>query len=78
MNKKSICQLARQFANWNGNLVRNNNGVRFANVTECERLQTVPEGYTKTVSKTQAYKMLGNGWTVDVVAHLLSFMKPVY
>lgn len=34
---------------------------------ECERLQTVPEGYTQGVSNTQRYKMLGNGWTVDVV-----------
>jgi DNA-cytosine methyltransferase len=40
-------------------------------VTECERLQTVPEGYTEGVSNTQRYKMLGNGWTVDVIAHIL-------
>jgi len=38
---------------------------------ECERLQTVPEDYTSTVSNTQRYKMLGNGWTVDVIVHLL-------
>ena len=37
---------------------------------ECERLQTVPEGYTDHVSNTQRYKMLGNGWTVDVVSHI--------
>jgi len=37
---------------------------------ECERLQTVPDGYTNHVSNTQRYKMLGNGWTVDVVKHL--------
>ena len=37
---------------------------------ECERLQTVPEGYTAHVSNTQRYKMIGNGWTVDVVAHI--------
>jgi DNA-cytosine methyltransferase len=42
---------------------------------ECERLQTVPDNYTDCVSKTQRYKMLGNGWTVDVVAHIFSFMK---
>jgi len=35
------------------------------------RLQTVPEWYSFPVSDTQAYKMLGNGWTVDVIAHLL-------
>lgn len=39
---------------------------------ECERLQTVPEGYTEGVSNTQRYKMLGNGWTVDMIAHILS------
>ena len=40
--------------------------------TECERLQTVPHGYTdKNVSDTQRYKMLGNGWTVDVVSHIM-------
>ena len=39
---------------------------------ECERLQTVPEGYTGSVSNTQRYKMLGNGWTVDVVVHIFN------
>ena len=38
---------------------------------ECERLQTVPDGYTEGVSNTQRYKMLGNGWTVDVIKHIL-------
>lgn len=38
---------------------------------ECERLQTVPDNYTDCVSNSQRYKMLGNGWTVDVIAHLL-------
>ena len=38
---------------------------------ECERLQTVPDGYTSCVSDSQRYKMLGNGWTVDVVKHIL-------
>ena len=37
---------------------------------ECERLQTVPDNYTDGVSNTQRYKMLGNGWTVDVIAHI--------
>jgi len=42
--------------------------------TECERLQTVPDGYTNFVSDTQRYRMLGNGWTVDVIAYIFSFM----
>lgn len=41
---------------------------------ECERLQTVPDNYTAGVSTTQRYKMLGNGWTVAVIAHILSAM----
>ena len=41
---------------------------------ECERLQTVPEGYTAHVSNTQRYRMLGNGWTVDVISHILKGM----
>lgn len=41
---------------------------------ECERLQTVPDNYTEGVSNSQRYKMLGNGWTVDVIAHIFSFL----
>ena len=41
---------------------------------ECERLQTVPDNYTSCVSKTQRFKMLGNGWTIDVIAHILKNM----
>tara|TARA_R110000787_G_C13197275_1_gene423655 strand:- start:22 stop:582 length:561 start_codon:yes stop_codon:yes gene_type:complete len=43
---------------------------RKLSVKECERLQTVPDGYTEGVSNTQRYKMLGNGWTVDVIANI--------
>src|SRR4030067_1331911 len=41
---------------------------------ECERLQTAPDNYTEGVSNTQRYKMIGNGWTVDVIAHIFSFI----
>ena len=46
--------------------------IRKLTVTECKRLQTVPDKYAFPVSDTQAYKMLGNGWTVDVIAHIMS------
>jgi len=49
--------------------------IRRLTPTECERLQTVPDGYTNCVSDTQRYRMLGNGWTVSVVSHILSYMK---
>jgi DNA (cytosine-5)-methyltransferase 3A len=48
---------------------------RMLTPTECEKLQTIPLNYTDCVSKTQRYKMIGNGWTVDVIAHIFSFIK---
>ena len=50
--------------------VLTNNFIRKLTPVECERLQTVPDNYTNHVSDTQRYKMLGNGWTVDVIAHI--------
>lgn len=46
--------------------------IRKLSVTECKRLQTVPDSYKMPCSKSQNYKMLGNGWTVDVIQHILS------
>lgn len=45
---------------------------------ECERLQTVPDNYTAIVSDAQRYKMLGNGWTVDIIAHIFSALKDCF
>ena len=45
--------------------------IRKLTVSECKRLQTVPEWYEFPVSNTQSYKMLGNGWTIDVIVHLI-------
>jgi site-specific DNA-cytosine methylase len=49
-----------------------NRTIRIRRLTplECERLQTVPDNYTKSASNSQRYKMLGNGWTIDVIAHI--------
>jgi len=54
-------------------------GVYYRKLTplECERLQTVPDGYTDGVSNSQRYKMLGNGWTVDVIAHIFKNMETI-
>lgn len=51
------------------------NGIRRLTPTECERLQTVKEGYTAYVTDRQRYRMLGNGWTVDVIVHILGYIK---
>ena len=54
-------------------------GMQWRKLTplECERLQTVPDNYTNHVSNSQRYKMLGNGWTVDVIAHIMKGIKNV-
>lgn len=48
---------------------------RYYTLKEYERLQTIPENYTSVVSTSQAKKMIGNAWTVDVIAHIFSYMK---
>ena len=52
------------------NLITENYEIRKLTPIECERLQTLPDNYTAGVSNTQRYKMLGNAWTVDVMAHI--------
>ena len=49
--------------------------IRKLTVRECMRLQTVPEWYEFQVSDSQSYKMLGNGWTCEVIAHILKYLK---
>lgn len=72
MNDKSNCLMAKEtdFMQYTSDF-----RIRRLTPTECERLQTVPDDYTKEASDTQRYRMLGNGWTVDVIVHILSFMK---
>lgn len=55
--------------------IQSESGYRMLSPIECERLQTLPSGYTEGISKTQRYKCIGNGWTVDVIAHILNFIK---
>lgn len=61
--------------NKKGLLLYNGYGFRKLTPIECERLQTLPDNYTEGVSNTQRYKMIGNGWTVDVIAHILKGLK---
>lgn len=57
------------------NLLLNEGLVRKLTPEECEKLQTVPVGYTACVKDTHRYAMLGNGWTVDVIAHIFKGLK---
>lgn len=68
---KSPALLAATGSNHNVKVAINNQQYRHLSPIECERLQTIPDNYTESVSNTQRYKMLGNGWTIDVIAHLL-------
>ena len=56
------------------NLLHDGYCLRRLTPIECERLQTLPDNYTAGVSNSQRYKMLGNGWTVDVIAHIFREM----
>ena len=53
----------------------NDETVRYMNQTELERCQTVPEGYTKCLTRNEAADVLGDGWTVDVISHIFSFIN---
>ena len=50
-------------------------GVRYLTQKELERCQTVPEGYTKCLTRNQAADVLGDGWTIDVIVHIFKNMK---
>lgn len=52
-----------------------NENIRILTQTELERLQTVPEGYTNILKRNDAACLLGDGWTVDVIAHIFSFIE---
>ena len=59
----------------NTNAVEYKTRIRRLTPLECEKLQTVPDNFTNYVSDSQRYKMLGNGWTVDVIAHIFSYIN---
>jgi site-specific DNA-cytosine methylase len=70
-DKKISCLTARYHKTaMSDPFVSDQRGVRRLTPVECERAQTVPDNYTNHVSNTQRYKMLGNGWTVDVIVHI--------
>lgn len=63
-------------ASWDQkNIVSDGIYIRKLTPIECERLQTLPDGYTEWVSNSQRYKAIWNGWTVDVIAHIFSYIK---
>jgi len=78
-NPKSSAVVANFFKGVPYNVFKDWDCIRKFHPVECERLQTVPDNYTKGVSNTQRYKMLGNGWTVDVIVEFFKHLqsKPI-
>lgn len=72
---KSATIVANFFKGTPYNVFKDWHCIRKFHPIECERLQTLPDNYTAGVSNTQRYKMLGNGWTVDVIAHIFKGLK---
>lgn len=68
--EKANCLTARSDASWNSNYVTREGQITRLTPIEYERLQTVPDNYTSCVRRSERYKMLGNGWTVDVISHI--------
>lgn len=66
--------LSSHWWQYNNFIVGDMTWLRSITPIECERLQTLPDDYTAGVSNSQRYKMLGNGWTVDVIAHILKHL----
>ena len=60
---------------WDKSKILTEEGIRYTTRKEHERLQTVPDGYTNAAGLVKAKKMLGNGWTVDVIAHIFKGME---
>jgi site-specific DNA-cytosine methylase len=57
--------------------VKVENNIRKLDPIECERLQGLPDNYTECISNTQRYKCLGNAFNVDVICHILNFIKEI-
>jgi site-specific DNA-cytosine methylase len=70
----SMCLTARGDAGWNCTYVTRNGEITRLTPLEWEKLQGVPENYTDCVENKHRYHALGNGWTVDVIAHIFSFL----
>lgn len=77
INYKSVCLLANGGGSYKQGLYQDGHMLYKPTVTECERLQNLPDGYTQVPgnSASQSYKQIGNGWDVAVISHILGHMK---
>lgn len=74
-SEKVMCLTTKQDRCPNSGLVAHDDFCRYLTRKELEQAQTVPIGYTECLSYNQASKVLGNGWTIDIIAHILKHLK---
>ena len=67
---KCACLTVRSEPSWNCQYIEENGKYRHLTPIEYERMQTLPDGYTASIPNNKRYSALGNGWTVDVIAHI--------
>lgn len=72
---KCQCLTFRSEASWNCQYILDNGRYRHLTPIEYERMQTLPDGYTQYAPDNERYKMIGNGWTVDVIAHIFTGLR---
>lgn len=75
LREKINCLTCKQDRWSNAGLIEFEDFCRYLTVKECEQAQTVPVGYTNCLTRSQAYDVLGDGWTVDVIAHIVKGIK---
>ena len=72
---KSGCLTANGHKKWNENYLLKDGVYHYLSQTEIEKLQTLPIGYTKSLNYDDAYDCIGDGWTVDIIAHILGYAQ---
>lgn len=72
-SNKVYCLMTKQDRSPNSGLIEHGDFCRYLSQTELEQAQTLPKGYTRVLSWNQACAVLGNGWTIDVIAHILKY-----
>lgn len=73
---KSGCITAQGHVKWNCNYIFKGGKYRVLSIKELERLQTLPEGYCDGLEYKKAYDLIGDGWTIDIISHILKHIKP--
>lgn len=72
---KSGCITANGHKKWNENYILKDGKYRYLSINELEQLQTLPKGYCDGLSYDEAYDLIGDGWTIDIISHIFKHIK---